>query len=133
MAQVDKINLSNRVPAEYNRQYLFDALTAIQMEINRGADGYLFPGVTVTANYTVTLNNSFVLADATSGSITITLPPARECEQKLITIKRKSAGANTVTVDGNGAETIDGALTNVLATQYAAIELRSQDGAWWIV
>jgi hypothetical protein len=129
---VDKVNITNKVTAEYNRQSLFDMMLALQMEINRGADGYLFPFLAVTSTYTLSLNDALVFADATSGSFSITLKPARECEQKRVTIKKTTA-ANTVTIDPNGSETIDGAATYALSAQYASVELVSYNGNWWIV
>jgi hypothetical protein len=102
------------------------------MEINRGADGYLFPFLAVTSTYTLSLNDALVFADATSGSFSITLKPARECEQKRVTIKKTTA-ANTVTIDPDGSETIDGAATYALSAQYASVELVSYNGSWWIV
>jgi hypothetical protein len=129
---VDKVNLTNRVTADYNRQALFDIILAIQMELNSGADGYLFPISEATTTYTASLNDALIFADATAGSFTITLKPARECEQKRITIKKVNA-ANTVTINPDGAETIDGAATHALAAQYSSVELVSRGGNWWIV
>jgi hypothetical protein len=129
---VDKVNLTNRVTADYNRQALFDIILALQIEINRGADGYLFPVLEVTSTYTLSLNDALVFADATSGNFTITLKPARECEQKRVTIKKTNAG-NTVTIDPNGSETIDGAATYAITTQYDSVDLVSYNGNWWIV
>lgn len=130
---MDKINVSNRIPADYNRQIYNTILTDIQQEINRGADGYLFPVTTITTSYSVSLNDSIILANATSGAITVTLPLALESEQKRLTIKKTDSSGNAVTIDGNGTETIDGALTKSLATQYKAYELVAQGGSWWIV
>lgn len=130
---MDKINVSNRVTADYNRQAFNDILTAIQTAINRGADGYLFPVTSVTANYTQSPNDSIILVNATSGAITVTLQPALQCEQKRLTIKKTDSSGNAVTIDANGAETIDGSATKSLATQYKAYELVAQGGSWWIV
>lgn len=130
---MDKINVTNRVTAEYNRQTFNAILTEIQREINRAADGYIFPATSQTSAYTMTLNDSVILVDATSGAVTVTLKPARECEGKRVTIKKTDASANAVTIDGDGSETIDGAATKSLATQYKAYELVSYNGAWWIV
>lgn len=130
---MDKINVSNRVTAEYNRQTFNSILNDIQQEMNRGADGYLFPVTVVTGNYTQSLNDSILLVNATSGAITITLQPALQCEQKRLTIKKTDSSGNAVTIDANSTETIDGALTKSLATQYKSYELVAQGGNWWIV
>lgn len=129
---MDKLYVANRVTAEYNRQAYYDIITALQNQINRAADGYLFPVLLVDATYTLSYNDACVFADATSGSFSINLKPARECEQKRITIKKINA-ANTVTIDPNGSETIDGASTYALTTQYNSIDIVSYNGNWWIV
>lgn len=130
---MDKLQVSNRVTAEYNRQAYFDIISALQMQINRAADGYLFPVTAVTANYTQSLNDAVILVNATSGAVTITLQPALQCEQKRITIKKTDSSGNAVTIDADGAETIDGSATKSLATQYKTYELIAQNGSWWIV
>lgn len=80
---------------------------------------------TVTAATTALIRDNVILADATSAGFTVTLPPAAQKWQ--LTVKRTSA-ANNVTVDGNASETIDGALTKVLGTQFAFVTVAS-DGA----
>jgi hypothetical protein len=42
------------------------------------------------------------------------------------------SSGNAVTVDGNGAETINGAATKALSTQYETVHIMS-DGANWII
>ena len=44
----------------------------------------------------------------------------------------KNSGTGTITVDPNGSQTIDGAATVALATQYQSIMVMS-NGANWIV
>ena len=87
------------------------------------------------ASYTVTIDDSTkVLAfDATSGNLTATLLAAATAGDGFeVTIKKSDSGANTVTVDGNGAETIDLAATFVLSLQNQSVTVRS-DGANWLV
>lgn len=130
---MNKINITGRVLPDYNRQTQYDIANAIEVQINQAADGYLFPVYPADGDYTITLNDSLVTADATAGNITITLRPADECEQKLIIIKKTDASANTVTVAADGSETIDGAATNVLAAQYDTLKLMSDGNQWLIV
>lgn len=73
--------------------------------------------------------NDFVVASNT-GTVTITLPPATTVNDTIIVKKTGSGG--TVTVDGDASETIDGALTFVISTQYQSITLIS-DGTNWLV
>ena len=85
---------------------------------------YEMQGLAVNATLSITRAQTFVLADTTSGNITLTLPPAADLLGRTIVIKKKVA-ANTLTVDGNGSETIDGALTLAWTTQYQSYTLTS--------
>jgi Cu/Ag efflux protein CusF len=73
-----------------------------------------------------------VQVTAAAANRTITLPPALGARFRKYIIKKMDATANTVTIDADGAETIDGALTYVLSVQYQAIEIQS-DGTSWII
>lgn len=130
---MDKVKLTQYATAEYNRQSYNNVLQAVEQQINRAADGYLFPVMEITASYTINYNDGVILADATAGNITITLLPALEMTQKRIVIMKTDASANTVTVDANASETINGALTNVLSTQYAKVEITAYNGAWYVI
>ena len=83
-------------------------------------------------DYTVTLGDkgSLILVDATSGAKTITLVGATDEFQ--IAVKKIDSSANTVTIDGSGAETIDGSTTQVLEAQYDGISLRSDVVSWHV-
>lgn len=91
------------------------------------------PIATKTANYTMTSSDGTVLADASSGAITITLPAAASSAERIFTIKKKDVTANIVTVDANASELIDGFTTYLLSTQYEAIKIQSDGTAWWII
>jgi hypothetical protein len=78
--------------------------------------------------YTVGNNERVILADPTSGTITINLPTATRVGQ---VFEIKNVGAtNAVTVDPNGTETIDGETTVALDTQFQTLTLVS-DGTNW--
>ena len=130
---MEKINIIQFVTNDYNRQSNNKAFGLIETQISRAADGYLFSVMGVTSNYTVSYNDAFIPVDATAGNVTIALLPAREMEQKRLTIKKTDASAKTVTIDASGTETIDGALTRVITTQYASIEVMAYNGNWLIV
>lgn len=129
---MNKINLIGRVLEAYNRQTQQSLFNDIQIQINSAVDGYLFPVVSVNSAYTMSLNDCLILGDATSAGFTITLKPAGECKQKLVIIK-KTNSANTITIDGDGSETIDGATTQSLTTQYSVLRLMSDGTKWHIV
>lgn len=130
---MDKISIKQYATAEYNRQSYNNVLQAVEQQINRAADGYLSNVVSINANYATNYSDTVILADATAGNITVTLKPANEMTQKRIVILKTDASANTVTIDANGSETINGALTNVLSTQYAKVELTAYNGAWYVI
>ena len=72
---------------------------------------------------------SLYLCDAGVAGITITLPAAAASADQMVIVK-KTLGTGSVTVDGNGAETIDGVANKVIATQYSTTIFLS-DGAGW--
>ncbi len=86
-----------------------------------------------SANYTLTRSDYFVNCDASGGSFTITLPAVIGNEGRVYHVKKKDSSGNTVTVDGNSSETIDGAITAVLTTQYESIKIINDGTEWWII
>ena len=87
----------------------------------------------VTTSGNVVSGDYLILANAAGGAITLNLPPAALVPGRIYVIKRINSGANTVTVDANGSETIDGALTHVLSPQWNAITIISNGTAWFII
>ena len=87
---------------------------------------------TVTASGNVVSGDYLIVADATAGAITMTLPPAALVPGRIYVFKRINSGANTVTVDAYASETIDGALTHVLSPQWNSITIISNGTAWFI-
>ncbi|MHA2264839.1 MAG: hypothetical protein ACXAEN_20800, partial [Candidatus Thorarchaeota archaeon] len=77
--------------------------------------------------------NDVVLYDATGGASTVNLPAAASNTNAQITVKKVDASVNSVTIDGNLAETIDGALTQVLNAQYESITVVSDGSNWFII
>ena len=130
---MNKIFLSNRLPSDYNRQAWISILRDIESLNNRQVDGYLFPVTSVTADYTVSANDSFIKVDATAAPVTITLMLASSGKEKRLTIKKIDSSANAVTVDGNGSETIDGVSTVSVPSQYNSVSIMSDGTEWWVV
>jgi len=95
-----------------------------------GATRGAYRSVTTSGN--VVSGDYFIIADATGGAITMTLPPAALVPGRIYVFKRINSGANTVTVDAYGSETIDGALTHVLSPQWNSITIISNGTAWYI-
>lgn len=87
----------------------------------------------VSANTTLETGHFSVLVDATGGARTITLPAAASHTHRIYNIKKIDVSGNAVTIDGAGAETIDGAATQVLAAQYDSYTIQSDGTEWWII
>lgn len=85
-----------------------------------------------TAAATITDRDGVVTGDATGGPFTLTLPTAVGRRGRLVVCKKLDASVNAVTVDGAGTETIDGAATVALTTQWQVVRLLS-DGTNWLV
>ena len=110
----------------------------------------IYIGDQVDFNGGITLNRTAVAAGAytalvtdyiiaktgiTGGGDTITLPAAATAgEGRQYIIKDESGGAATdnITIDGNGAETIDGATTVAINQNYGAVSLYCTGSAWMI-
>lgn len=88
------------------------------------------PYAAKTAAYTLTATDSVIAADATGGAFTLTLPTAVGITGREYKIMRTNSGANAVTIDGNGAETINGAATYSLSAQWQGVTLVSTGAAW---
>jgi hypothetical protein len=90
--------------------------------------------VTVTAAYTIDAERDrIVLADATGGAFAVTLPAAANSDAAFYGVKAIDVSGGAVTVDGDGAETIDGAASVVLVTQYQSVFVMSDGTQWWII
>jgi hypothetical protein len=87
----------------------------------------------VTANDTATLQDGTVLCDATSASITETLPASAANGDKII-VKRVDASGNNVTLAPQAGTTIEGN-ASVNLTRGTALELQfeSATNTWWII
>lgn len=91
-----------------------------------------FPVTEKTANYTAISFDQVILVNAASGGVTITLPTAVGRTDP-ITVKKTDSSGNTVTLDGNGSQTIDGATTKVLSAQWEVVTIIPSGGNWYII
>lgn len=112
----------NKTPAppSYDQGYVDREHAAIQRAIPRA---FTRP---TTAATTVSALDDLILADATGGPFTVTLPPADRVKDLRVTIKKTDASANAVTVGG----TVDGTANPTLATRYKSMTVQS-DGITW--
>ncbi len=103
-----------------------------------------FSGTTTTAGFrtailgilndvTLTTSDHTVLCDTLSNNITVSLPTAVGIDGQMFIIKKDDATGNTVTIDPDGSELIDGAATKVISTAYQALQIQAYNGNWHIV
>lgn len=83
---------------------------------------------TSTTPYNAPATDEMIVVDSSGGAKTVNLPTAVGKKGRSYGVKR--VGGNNVTVDGSGAETIDGQLTATLTATLASIVVVS-DGANW--
>ena len=88
--------------------------------------------VTKTGSYTVTANDTFIFANASTGALTLTLPAASGLAGYRFYIKRIDNTANAVTIARSGSDTIDGMASFTLDLQYTSFIVASDGSAWYI-
>jgi hypothetical protein len=84
-----------------------------------------------TTNYTLQESDYAIVANASSGPITLTLPPAAAMTERMCRIK-KSDNTNLVTIAASESETIDGGSIYVMRQQYQSIDLMCDGIGWYI-
>lgn len=77
--------------------------------------------------YQSVTSDEVINVDASGGNVTVLLYALAEGEQ--IRVKKIDASANTVTIDGNGAN-IDGASTKIISSQYDSDHLVGGTSEW---
>jgi hypothetical protein len=85
----------------------------------------------ISSATTLSWAQDLVHCNATSAAFTVTLPAAASYLGKVYTVRKIDASGNAVTIDGNGAETIDGAATQSLSSQWQYLTIRSDGVAWY--
>jgi hypothetical protein len=95
-------------------------------------EGVIFGVTTLSADTTLSSVHHTVLVSASGAARTITLPAAGSHTGRIYKIKKIDATANTVTIDANGSETIDGATTYVISAQYGSVTVVSDGTNWFI-
>ncbi len=86
----------------------------------------------VTTATTLASTDGLILAGGTS-DYTIALPAASTVANKVFYIKKTSTESYTLTIDGNGTETIDGNTTVELVSQYDTLTIISDGSNWYII
>lgn len=98
-------------------------------------DGSLSMAIkTVTSNYTITGADNTILADATSGALTVTLPSPSGISGRIYTIKKIGTGDidNALTITP-ASGTIDGGASYVIYNDWTYVTLQTDGTNWYII
>ena len=105
--------------------------TVDALQVNGSISGIGFKQAYVTKTGAYTATDADYVIDCTSGTFTVTLPASSGRTGRILIIK--NSGAGTITVDGNAAETIDGAATYAISVQYGTVQIMSDGTNWKII
>jgi hypothetical protein len=130
-----------RVESDTNTHMLFVDGSANKVGVNNSTPG---SGLDVNSSfataitskqqdYTLTATDHTVLVNCSGGNVTITLPTAVGCAGRMYIIKRTDTSANSVNIDANGSEQIDGSTSLVGVAAGGSIVLQSDNSGWWKV
>lgn len=108
---------------------IFSLNTSVNRLIDKVRDAIVF----ATTTYTIKENDATILANATGGAFSVTLPTAVGLQGQRYFIKKTDSSANAVTVATTSSQKIDGATTFSLSTQYAKVTVISDNANWQIV
>ena len=90
-----------------------------------------------SADYTILDDDTIGTVLMTTGSSTdktVTLPTAADNADRVIILIKADAGTNSLIVDGEGAETINGTLVFTIFEQYTGIKIKCDgDGTQWFI
>lgn len=126
-------------PDDYNgstNQKVWSLVTIKADLITGQFNGFRTAIATKTATYTVTVNDHTLLGDATSASFDMDLPAAATCTGQIFVFKKTDASGNTVNIDPNGSEVIEGGSAGSsynLTLQYEAVTLQSDGTKWHVI
>jgi hypothetical protein len=123
---------TSTTPRDYDRQ-LWDELERFSYDVilNSRFPTPLISGGVITGDITLGDEN-LVFIDATSADVTVTLPALAKSIGRAYWIKRIDSSSNTVTVDGDGSETIDGETTQILF-EYDCMAISPSGTEWSII
>lgn len=90
------------------------------------------PVRTIVQTGVITVDDWWILVDASNGNVNVTLPLA-SAGQRAVGVKRIDGSGNTVTVLRSGLDLIDGAVSQTLAAQFDSITVVPDGGTGWFI
>lgn len=130
------INDSTQVTS-VNKSFSIDTTSPVSSFEVAGSVGHKVN--TISASATLTSSQEYILCDATSGAVVLTLPSAASAYNstsgvgRQYTVKKIDSSVNTCTITRAGSDTIDGSITDVITTPYSAAVVFSAGGTAWYV
>ena len=88
---------------------------------------------TIVASDAIVLTDDVILADASAGALTATLPNPALTTGRIFTVKKIDATVNTVTISPFAAETIDGMASVSTSSPNESIDFLSDGTDWWVI
>jgi hypothetical protein len=110
-----------------------DGIQTYRFTIAQLRASFLLATDTATTTKTLVMTDGVVLADASGGAFTITLPPASTSLNKVFKIKKIDTTLNKITIDPNSSELIDGLSEVKLGTYLQCFEIVCNGTGWFIV
>lgn len=98
---------------------------------NAVLNGIAWSAVTKSGNATLTDTELIVSVSASGANRTMTLPASSGRTGKIYLIQKSDSSTNTVTIDPNSSETINGASTLVLTQQYQTVMIWCDGSNWF--
>jgi hypothetical protein len=128
---MEKVSSAGQIPTEYDKNKFESLLKRFENAINTLVTDQNHQVTLLETSRQVTVGDSMVVVDASASAVTVTLPLAKDANQKRMAFKKLDPGGNQVIVTGNGSETIDGANTSTLSVQYSTLEIVSNGSTWY--
>jgi len=82
---------------------------------------------------TLDRDDDIIVCDGSVSGFTVTLPAASGYTHKVYTIIAEDVSGGNIVVDGDGAETINGAATQTLDAAYESITIACNGTEWFII
>lgn len=82
--------------------------------------------------YLITANNATILVNCAAEALSTLLPAAASVSGQQYKVKKIDSSNNAATITTTSSQTIDGALTYPLSTQYQSATVQSDGSNWWV-
>lgn len=108
-----------------NRLYIYDGAEFVSL-----SEDPKTPVVFVNSNYSISEDNRYIFANASSGMVVITLPSAASVTGNFFTVKKIDSSPNVVRVVRSGSDMIDGDTQLDIGVFGASISFISDGNNW---